>query len=294
MQGSVLKTPKIPLLDENRPPCRMVSWWSFSFVPPEIISYFLNMSNVLILRAPGTNCDLETAYAFEKAGAKSERLHINRVLEKPSVLEKFQILCFAGGFSFGDDIAAGKILANLLKHHLSEPMQKFRDAGKLILGICNGFQVLIKSGFLLEEEAGNPPATLTWNLSGTYTDRWVDLEIDAKSREKCVFLKNVQSLYLPVAHAEGRFVPKDESTLQELQNAGQLSLKYSERTNPNGSTAHVAGICDATGRVFGLMPHPERHLDPYQHPHWTRIAPKDRPQYGDGFALFKNAVDFFK
>lgn len=254
----------------------------------------MSTPNVLILRAPGTNCDFETAFAFESAGAKTERIHINRVLERPGILEKFQVLCIAGGFSFGDDIAAGKILANLFKHHLGDQVHKFKEAGKLILGICNGFQVLIKSGFLLPEDAGQPIATLAWNASGVYTDRWVQLRNGATGESKCVFLRGVDSLYLPIAHAEGKFVPKDESTLTQLQNAGQLALKYAAGTNPNGSVADVAGVCDESGRVFGLMPHPERFLDFLQHPHWTRTKSKDRPRYGDGFQLFKNAVEYFR
>ncbi len=249
------------------------------------------MPRVLILRAPGTNCDLETAYAFELAGAEAERLHINRVLENPSVLERFQILCFPGGFSFGDDVAAGKILANLLRHHLTEQLRKFKDAGKLILGICNGFQILIKSGLLLDDEPEGAPATLTWNRSGMYRDCWVELQSDS---EKCVFLRGIESLYLPIAHAEGQFVPKDDQTLAELQNSGRLVLKYAPGKNPNGSRADVAGLCDESGRVFGLMPHPERHIDPLQHPHWTRFEPKKRPKIGDGFAIFRNAVEYFR
>ncbi|MCL2303818.1 MAG: phosphoribosylformylglycinamidine synthase subunit PurQ [Planctomycetaceae bacterium] len=237
------------------------------------------MTNILLLRSPGTHGDLETAYAFEQAGGKAERLHLNRVLEKPELLREFQVLCFPGGFSFGDDVAAGKILACQLKSRLSETLQKFKDAGKLILGIGNGFQALVKSGLLLDENS----VTLTWNPSGVYTDRWVKLRaVDSK----CVFLRGVDSLYLPIAHAEGRFVARNGQI--------QAALKYAHGDNPNGSQDDVAGICDTTGRVFGLMPHPERFIDPLQHPHWTRIAPKDRPRFGDGFKLFQNAVEFFR
>ena len=247
--------------------------------------------NVLILRAPGTNCDIETAYAFELVGAKTDRIHINRVLEQPNILNKFQILCFPGGFSFGDDVAAGKILANLLKQNLDEPLRKFKEDGKLILGICNGFQILIKSNLLLDEENGKIPATLSWNRSGMYTDRWVELETETNN---CVFLKGIRSMYLPVAHAEGQFIPRSVQALDTLKKSGQLVLRYTTETNPNGSNANIAGICDATGRVFGLMPHPERYIDAMQHPHWTRTKPKDRPEHGDGLAIFKNAVEYFR
>ncbi|MGL6226401.1 MAG: phosphoribosylformylglycinamidine synthase I [Thermoguttaceae bacterium] len=245
---------------------------------------------VLVLRAPGTNCDLETAYAFELVGAESERIHVNELLEQPELLRKFQILCIPGGFSFGDDVAAGRILANLFRHHLTDELQRFKESGKLILGICNGFQVLIKSGLLLQDEPQGPPATLTWNQSGVYRDCWVSLEV---ATEKCVFLRGIRSLYLPVAHAEGRFVPRDEETLNQLAQKGQLVLRYANGQNPNGASADVAGICDETGRVFGLMPHPERFVDSLQHPHWTRLEPNTRRKTGDGLALFQNAVQFF-
>ena len=239
------------------------------------------MTNVLILRTPGTNSDMETAYAFEQAGGEVQRLHINRVLEKPELLQEFQILCFPGGFSFGDDVAAGKILGNLLKTRLIEPLQKFQEADKLILGMGNGFQVLVKSGLLLKESE----TTLTWNQSGVYTDRWTRLRVEGS---KCVFLRGVESLYLPVAHAEGRFVARNEQT------NWQVALKYAPGENPDGSQEDIAGICDPTGRVFGLMPLPERYIDPLQHPHWTRISPKERPRFGDGFKLFQNAVGYFR
>lgn len=247
--------------------------------------------NVLVLRAPGTNCDNETAYAFELAGASTEPWHINRLLEKPELLERFQMLCLPGGFSFGDDIAAGRVMAGRFRHRLFEPIRRFIESGKLILGICNGFQILIKSGILLDDAATGQPATLTWNHSGRYMDRWVDLKTLG---EKCVFLKGIESLYLPIAHAEGRFVARDAATLDRLQEAGQLVLRY-EGTNPNGAERAIAGVCDRSGRVFGLMPHPERFIDPTQHPHWTRQYAGAPPvgKVGDGLALFKNAVEYF-
>ncbi len=163
--------------------------------------------HVLILRAPGTNCDAETAFAFQQAGAKTETLHINRLLEEPDIFERFQILCIPGGFSYGDDIAAGRIFGNLMQHHLAEQMAKFKDEGKLILGICNGFQVLMKSPVLLDSDREKgAAATLTLNDSGRYEDRWVRLEVTG---EKCVFLKGIKRMYLPVAHAEGKFVARD-------------------------------------------------------------------------------------
>ena len=254
--------------------------------------------NVLILRAPGTNCDHETAFAFEQAGAKAGLLHINRLLESPGLFEQFQILCIPGGFSYGDDVAAGRILGNQIQHHLSEQMIRLKADGKLILGICNGFQVLISSGVLLDPDPQKgPPATLTGNDSGKFEDRWVLLDVRGT---KSVFLAGIDSLYLPVAHAEGKFVTRDDQVLGQLEADGQLVLRYLPQRpgsdgaaypdNPNGSVADVAGICDSTGRVLGLMPHPERHIDPTQHPRWTR---GEAAEVGDGLQVFKNAVEYF-
>jgi len=293
--------------------------------------------NVLILRAPGTNCDRETAFAFETAGAATETLHVNRLLESPAVLDRFQILCIPGGFSFGDDVAAGQIFAVGMRHHLAGRLADFKAAGKLILGICNGFQVIIKSGILLDDEPqpstghAGPPATLTYNDSGRYEDRWVRLGV---AGEKSVFLRGIERMYLPVAHGEGKFIARDTAALARLEAAGQLVLRYSPLApngkrdeseaplapysgrgaggegsglqasgagtqhsaplpfpdNPNGSMLDVAGVCDSTGRVLGLMPHPERHLDPTHHPRWTR---GEAGAVGDGLQLFVNAVEYF-
>ena len=240
------------------------------------------VTRVLILRAPGTNCDLETAYAFQRAGAKfTEIVHLNRVFEKPEMLQQSDILCIPGGFSFGDDVGAGKIFAAKIQHSLYEPMQTFRNAGKLILGICNGFQVLLKSGLLGDSNK----MTLTWNTPPRYTDRWVHLQTKPS---KCVFLQGIESMYLPIAHAEGRFLTQTSEDLAALQKKQQLPLCYVPSENPNGSLEHVAGACDESGRVFGLMPHPERHIDLMQHPHWTRLDTCFSE--GDGLALFRNAV----
>lgn len=248
----------------------------------------------LILRAPGTNCDNDAAYAFEKAGATAELVHVNRLLESPPLAADYQILCLPGGFSYGDDIAAGRILGNLIRHHLRETMEEFKAAGKLILGICNGFQILIKSGMLLPDQPDAPQATLTLNDSGKFECRWVNLKV---ASSKCVMLAGIESMYLPIAHAEGKFVATSPEILESLDTAGQLVLRYEQPGsadvaypfNPNGAQKHVAGICDSTGRVFGLMPHPERHIDLTQHPRWTREK-HDRP---DGLAVFENAVRYF-
>jgi phosphoribosylformylglycinamidine synthase len=252
---------------------------------------------VLVLRAPGANCDGEAAFAFERAGGRAEIIHVNRWLESPRLADDFQVLCIPGGFSYGDDVAAGRILANQLRHHLGDSLAAFRDAGKLIIGICNGFQVLIKSGLLDSDDDQAQGATLTWNDGGRFLDRWVKLETAGGGR--CPFLAGIKRMFLPIAHAEGRFVVRDEATLDRLRRAGQLVLRYAPAGeegspavsyNPNGAQDDVAGMCDASGRVFGLMPHPERFIDRTQHPQWTRMAAFDE---GDGLRVFKNAVRYF-
>jgi phosphoribosylformylglycinamidine (FGAM) synthase-like amidotransferase family enzyme len=276
---------------------------------------------VLILRAPGTNCDQETAYAFETAGGKPDVLHLNRLLENPKLATNYQILAIPGGFSYGDDISAGRIFGNQIRHHLRDCFEEFKSAGKLIIGICNGVQILVKSGVLLPDRADEPIATLTLNDSGKFEDRWIYLRVVG---DKCVFLRGIEQMYLPIAHAEGKFVARDKATLKKLDAAGQLVLRYAPPPeesskfkvqssksadsesilnielgtlnsvlpyphNPNGAQFDVAGLCDETGRVFGLMPHPERHIDPTHHPRWTREL-HDR---GDGLAVFENAVRYF-
>jgi phosphoribosylformylglycinamidine synthase subunit PurQ / glutaminase len=231
---------------------------------------------------------------------------VRRVLESPRLLNDFQILCIPGGFSYGDDIASGRIFGVQLQHHLSDAMRAFQNAGNLIAGICNGFQVLIKCGMLTggNTESG-PNVTLAWNNSRKFEDRWVKLSVQPSN---CVFLAGISQMYLPVAHGEGRFFARDAATLKKFDQAGQLPLRYTNSLsqtaseaadvnqmvaypdNPNGSLANVAGMCDETGRVFGLMPHPERYIDPTQHPRWTR---GEAGEIGDGLRLFQNAVQFF-
>jgi phosphoribosylformylglycinamidine synthase I len=242
---------------------------------------------VLILRAPGANCDQELQFAFEKAGAVAERTHIQRLREQPSLLLKYQILAVPGGFSYGDDVAAGKILALQLSHFLGEAIRQFRDRERLVLGVCNGFQAILKAGLVMPPDEDGPLATLAPNESGKFEDRWIQLEAIG---DRCPFLKGYTRLTLPVAHGEGRFVVRESWILKGLEQTGQVVLRY-VGLNPNGSQGDVAGICDASGRVLGLMPHPERHVLPTQHPQWTRLglAPE-----GDGLRLFKNAVEFFQ
>ncbi|HEV3258822.1 MAG TPA: phosphoribosylformylglycinamidine synthase subunit PurQ [Gemmataceae bacterium] len=249
----------------------------------------------LILCAPGANCDEETQFAFEQAGAAADRVHINRLREQPSLLHRYQILTVPGGFTYGDDVAAGKILANQLTHFLGEALRRFRDAEKLILGICNGFQALLKAGLIVPPDEDGPLATLTNNACGKFEDRWIYLQATAG---RCPFLTGYQRLHVPVAHGEGRFICREPWMLRGLDQSGQIVLRFVDAdgrpgpypVNPNGSEGEVAGVCDASGRVLGLMPHPERHVLPTQHPRWTRLglAPE-----GEGLRLFRNAVQYF-
>ena len=245
----------------------------------------------MILRAPGTNCDHETAYAFERAGAVSRRVHLRVLVQKPKLVNDFQILCIPGGFSYGDDIASGRIFALELTSHLADVFHAFRDRGGLILGICNGFQVLLQTGLLLRDPlTGTARASLATNQSGQFIDRWVHLRSVAG---RCLFLQDIDVFELPVAHGEGRFVTRSLEDLNHLDATGQLVLRYAPdsngvSTNPNGAAGDVAGACDESGQVLGLMPHPERFIDATQHPAWnTRL---DANASGAGLALFASAV----
>ncbi|QDU57785.1 phosphoribosylformylglycinamidine synthase subunit PurQ [Aeoliella mucimassa] len=260
---------------------------------------------VLVLRAPGTNCDKETAFAFEQAGGTTRPAHVRELLDNPQLLNEHQVLAIPGGFSYGDDIASGRILGNQLRLRLAEALLEFRDAGKLVLGICNGFQVLMKTGLLDVDDAEGPQATLAWNNNGRYEARWVKLGV---APGECVFLSGLDEIELPVAHAEGKFVVRDQATLDALAASGRLVLRYTPvgepalataatmapavpyPANPNGACGDVAGICDTTGRVLGLMPHPERFLFAHQHPQWTRNGLTGD---GAGMKLFENAVKYF-
>ena len=275
----------------------------------------MTVPKVCILRAPGTNCDVETAFAFETAGAKADRVHLFRLLETPELLRQYQILCIPGGFSYGDDIGAGVIFSRQVRGQLNDVMREFLTADKLLLGICNGFQVILKAGLLmrrgmedLHEPVYENQVTLTWNNSGRYTDRWIRLKVTSPNS---VFLKDMNELEAPIAHAEGRIAVTNDAVLQSLRQAQQISLCYWDETasqrasdsgdatsigllpepaNPNGSLANIAGLSDTTGRILGLMPHPERFLFATQHPQWTRKGLRGE---GQGLQLFRNAVRYF-
>jgi phosphoribosylformylglycinamidine synthase subunit PurQ / glutaminase len=249
----------------------------------------------LILRAAGTNCDEETQYAWELAGAQAERVHINRLIEQPGILSNYQILTVPGGFSYGDDVSAGKILANQLQYHLTDQLREFVSADKLVLGICNGFQVLVKAGLLPGGSMGKDAVTLAWNDSAKFEARWVYLK---PQDDRCVFLQGLDLMHLAIAHAEGKLTTRDAETTHALVEGHHVALRYADASgapgsypiNPNGSVLDAAGLTDATGRVLGMMPHPERFVHRTQHPQWTRL-PEDRPP--DGLGLFRNAVQYF-
>lgn len=252
---------------------------------------------VCILRTAGTNCDVETAFAFERAGATAEFVHINQMLRGAASPGEYQILAIPGGFTYGDDIAAGKILANELRNSLGDKLRDFIDRDGAILGICNGFQVLVKTGLLPGPFTPGAPqeVTLTFNDSAKFEARWVYLKVPENGS---IFTEGISELYLPVAHGEGKFVA-DEPVIREITDNRQVAFRYVDNKgeadgypwNPNGSVEDIAGICDDTGRVLGLMPHPERHVLGYQHPRWTREGLKSE---GDGMAVFSNAVDYFR
>lgn len=251
----------------------------------------------IVLRAAGTNCDMETEYALEQAGAAADRVHINRAIEDKSVLDRYHILVFPGGFSYGDDVAAGKILANQAIHHLAQPIRKFIEDGKLVLGICNGFQVLVKTGILPGTDGfRQQDVTITYNDSGKFEDRWVYL---APQTSRCVLIEPERRIYLPVAHGEGKVVTRNDETLQRLKSDGYVAFQYVDANgeegpypiNPNGSVDSIAGLTDGTGRVLGLMPHPERFVRRTQHPHWSRLSEDLDP---DGIKIFRNAVRYVK
>ncbi|HTF55663.1 MAG TPA: phosphoribosylformylglycinamidine synthase I [Planctomycetota bacterium] len=250
------------------------------------------MVKALVVRTAGTNTDLETVVACEKAGFRVDLLHVNRLVERPALFGEYQLFIVPGGFSYGDDLGSGRVFANEIRLRLMEPIREFVRAGNLVLGICNGFQVLVKSGLLPDPLAEGPPSvTLTFNDSGRFEDRWVRLKAVPS---KCVWVTAGDFLETAVTHGEGKFVAP-AATLDRLEAAGQVVLKYVDASgaetgfpiNPNGSLRNIAGICDPTGRVLGLMPHPEKHLDWTNHPRWTRKAPRDP----DGLRLFRVAFE---
>jgi phosphoribosylformylglycinamidine synthase len=252
----------------------------------------------IVLLTAGTNCDYETEYALNLSGANAERIHINDFIFKKKKLKDYQIFIIPGGFSFGDDIAAGKVMANKIKFKLKDQIELFVKDKKPIIGICNGFQALVKLGFL-PDISGNheQETTLAINNIGKFQNRWVYLKATPDS--KCIFTKGTkQTIYLPIAHGEGRFISKNQKIRDTLRKKDLIVFQYcnkngnvNEESNPNGSEYNIAGICNLDGTILGMMPHPERHISKYQHPRWTR---EDLSEEGDGLAIFKNMVKYVK
>lgn len=239
----------------------------------------------LVVRTAGTNCDQESAEALRLAGAVPEIRHINEFIHGPLTLDTYDLMVIPGGFSYGDDVAAGKILANELRFKLGKALHAFIASGRKVIGICNGFQVLVKTGFLPGNPGGQQTVTLSSNDSGQFQCHWVKLK---REKSACQWLNDTEIQWdLPMAHGEGKFMTQDSETLAALEQAGQVVFRY-EGQNPNGSVNAIAGICNAAGNVVGLMPHPERHMSRLQHPEWTRGADKNGTPVGLQF--FQAAV----
>jgi len=250
----------------------------------------MNKPRVLVIRAPGTNCDAETAYGFELAGAESELVHITRLAEGQPRLDRFHVFAVPGGFSYGDDLGAGKVQANELELRLRDQLLPFIDRGGLVLGVCNGFQVLVRAG-LLPVPFGGQRVSLLPNTSGKYECRWVHLR--SAPDNPCVFTRGIERIDLPVGHGEGRlFVPAAAQSciVPVLHYCGPDGRSAGYPFNPNGSYLDIAGLTDVTGRVLGLMPHPDRFLRASQHPNWTRSGDSDGE--GAGLQFFRNAVHY--
>jgi phosphoribosylformylglycinamidine synthase len=264
----------------------------------------------LVLTGFGLNCDMETAYAFELAGATAQRIHINALVNHKVDLDDFHILAFGGGFSWGDDHGAGVVQALKLKNHLGDKLLSFVEKGRLVIGICNGFQTLVNLGLLpgLDNDYRARTVALTWNDCGNFRDQWVSLKGNEES--PCVFTKGMIAADMPVRHGEGKFVT-DKTLLERLIVNNQVVFRYADENNapangkfpmnPNGSMDDIAGICDPTGRIFGLMPHPEAYNHPTNHPDWTRrkeVLKRQGKSLGTGITpgiqMFKNGVDYIQ
>lgn len=275
----------------------------------------MNDVNVVVLTGYGLNCDHETAYGFELAGAKAHRIHINALIDGSVSLDNFQIMAFGGGFSWGDDHGAGVIQALRMRTSIGRQIHDFVDRGNLIIGICNGFQTLVNMGLLPGfkdpgPEAGSRRQTvaLTYNDCGNFRNTWVKMR--ARPESPCIFTRGLDALELPIRHGEGKFIADDE-TVAKLFAGGQVVLQYARDNgeaaggefpfNPNGSLGDIAGICDATGRIFGLMPHPEAYNHWTNHPDWMRRREMlkrrgEQPPRGltPGIEILRNAVDYLR
>ncbi len=269
-----------------------------------------SQANALVLCGYGLNCDHETAYALRLAGARAARVHINALIGGQVKLDEFQILVFVGGFSWGDDHGAGVVQAVRLKTHVGEQLLAFVKRGHLIMGICNGFQTLVNLGLLpgFDGDYQDRKLALIYNDSGNFRDDWVHLKVNTAS--PCVFTRGLEQVEYPVRHGEGKFYA-DAASIERLVAGNQIALQYARADgrcadqtfpyNPNGSVKDIAGICDPTGRIFGLMPHPEAYNHWTNHPQWTRRKQQQKRQgismtekMTPGTRIFKNAVEFIE
>ncbi len=261
------------------------------------------MPSALVIRAPGTNCDSEMCRAFEMAGAPATLVPLERLIRDASPLEQADLIGFPGGFSYGDDVASGRIFALRLREHLYPALRAAAARGVLMIGACNGFQVMVQAGLLPGPVAGAWPETpppqevsLTFNAGGRFIDRWV--RVRPVPGTVCVWTRGLDAAFatrpeamaLPIGHGEGRFVARDSTVLARLERSGQVALRYGPDDNPNGSDGDVAGICDTSGRIFALMPHPERYLDWNRHPFFTRLGPEAARGETPGLSIFRAAV----
>ncbi|MGB5158099.1 phosphoribosylformylglycinamidine synthase I [Desulfobacterium sp. N47] len=265
--------------------------------------------NVLVLAGYGLNCDYETSYAFELAGATAKRVHINSLIDGDVKLSDFNVLVFTGGFGWGDDHGAGVVQAVKLGTKLGDKILDFIRRGNLVIGICNGFQAIVNLGLLpgFDNDYATRSLALTFNDCGNFRDGWVHLKVNNLS--PCVFTKGLKNIELPIRHGEGKFY-SDESTIKRLIENNQVVIQYAMPEgkpangkfpcNPNGSVKDIAGICDPSGRIFGLMPHPEAYNHFTNHPDWTRHkeytkrSGENEPNIiPTGILIFKNAVDYF-
>ena len=252
-------------------------------------------TKALVLTGYGINCPVETAYAINAVGGHAEIRHINELLGAPSLLEEYNFFVIPGGFSFGDDIGSGKVLANKLRYKVGDALLDFISQGKLILGICNGFQVLVKMG-LLPEPDFEQRITITYNESGKFEDRWVKLLVNPRS--PCIFTQEISEISLPARHREGRFIPATREVLEDITKNELHVMQYINKNgalggypaNPNGSVLNIAGICDKSGQIFGLMPHPEAYNHETNHPCWA----SKMGSMGRGLSLFRNAVSYIE
>jgi phosphoribosylformylglycinamidine synthase len=264
----------------------------------------------LVLTGYGLNCDHETAYAFECAGAIADRVHINSIIDGSVEINDYQIMVFVGGFSWGDDHGAGVVQAVRMKTNSGNKILEFFEKGNLIVGICNGFQALVNLGLLpgFDQDYRTRSLALTFNDCGNFRNAWVTLKVNPAS--PCIFTRGVDLIDLPVRHGEGKFYA-DKLTIERIMSDNQVVLQFAMPEgepargrfpfNPNGSVQDIAGICDPTGRIFGLMPHPEAYNHFTNHPDWTRRKEKLKRQKRSidpgptlGVRMFQNAVAYFQ